>query len=321
MLIGKVEVGGRAPRQASNSGAHNVEKSDAIGMQPQPQAGTQTVVLNNGVKMPILGLGVYQMNPEECERSVSDALQTGYRMIDTASAYNNEEAVGKAVKRSEVPRQQLFVTTKLWVTDAGYDKTKRAFDSSLEKLGLEYIDLYLIHQPFNDVYGAWRAMEELYRAGRIRAIGVSNFHPDRLMDLMLHNEVKPAVNQIETNPFHQQTSAQKFLQEEGVQMESWAPFAEGRNNLFQNDALLAIGKKHGKSVAQVVVRWLTQRGVVAIPKSVRKERIVENFSVFDFQLSPEDLAEIAKLDTGRSAFFDHRDPQVVRMISGVRRAR
>ena len=319
MLIGKVDVGGRGLRQASNSGAHNVEKSDAIGMQPQPEAGTQTVTLNNGVEMPILGLGVFQMNAEECERSVSDAIQAGYRLFDTASAYGNEEAVGKAVKRSGVPREQLFVTTKLWVRDATYEKTKPAFDRSMTLLGLDYLDLYLIHQPYNDVYGAWRAMQELHREGRIKAIGVSNFHPDRVMDLIAHNEVKPAVNQIETNPFYQQTSAQTFLQEQRVQMESWAPFAEGRNNLFQNEALLAIGKKYGKSVAQVVVRWLTQRGVVAIPKSVRKERIVENFSVFDFQLSPEDLAEIAKLDTGKSAFFDHRDPQVVRMISGMRR--
>jgi diketogulonate reductase-like aldo/keto reductase len=274
--------------------------------------------LNNGVEMPILGLGTYQMNAEECERSVSDAIQAGYRLFDTASAYGNEEALGKAVKQSDVPREQLFVTTKLWVTDATYEKTKLAFDRSMKLLGLDYLDLYLIHQPYNDVYGAWRAMQELHREGRIKAIGVSNFHPDRVMDLIAHNEVKPAVNQIETHVFHQQTAAQQFLQEQNVQMESWAPFAEGRNNMFQNEVLKAIGGKYGKSVAQVIVRWLTQRGVVAIPKSVRKERIIENFNVFDFQLSAEDLAEIAKLDTGKSAFFDHRDPQVVRMLTRER---
>jgi diketogulonate reductase-like aldo/keto reductase len=311
VLMGKVRVGDWASQAAPASDPHSTEMPRGAGTQPD----TRTVTLNNGVEMPILGLGVYQMNAEECERSVSDAIQAGYRLFDTASAYGNEEALGRAVKRSDVPREQLFVTTKLWVTDATYEKTKPAFDRSMKLLGLDYLDLYLIHQPYNDVYGAWRAMQELHREGRIKAIGVSNFHPDRVMDLIAHNEVKPAVNQIEANPFHQQTSAQTFLQEEGVQMESWAPFAEGRNNLFQNEVLQAIGGKYGKSVAQVIVRWLTQRGVVAIPKSVRKERIIENFDVFDFQLTAEDLAEIAKLDTGRSAFFDHRDPQVVRMLT------
>lgn len=281
----------------------------------------QTVTLNNGVKMPILGLGVYQMSAEECERSVPEAIEAGYRLFDTASAYGNEESLGKALKQSSVPREQLFVTTKLWVTDATYEKAKRAFDRSMKLLGLDYLDLYLIHQPYNDIYGAWRAMQELHREGRIKAIGVSNFHPDRVMDLIAHNEVKPAVNQVETHVFCQQIAAQKFLLEQGVQMESWAPFAEGRNNMFQNEVLKAIGAKYGKTVAQVVVRWLTQRGVVAIPKSTKKDRIVENFSIFDFQLSAEDMAEIAKLDTGKSLFFDHRDPQVVKMLTRPRPSR
>ena len=278
------------------------------------------VPLNNGLEMPILGFGVFQMNDlEECQRSVSDAIQAGYRLIDTAASYENEEAVGKGIKRSGVPRQELFVTTKLWLADAGYDKTKRAFDRSLLRLGLDYLDLYLIHQPYGDVYGAWRAMEELYREGRVKAIGVSNFHPDRLMDLILHNEVTPAVDQIETHPFHQQVETQKFLQEQNVQIESWGPFAEGRNNIFQNDVLQSVGGKYGKSVAQVILRWLTQRGVVAIPKSVRKERIAENFNVFDFQLSAEEMSAIAGLDTGRSVFFDHRDPEVVKRLGTAKR--
>ncbi|CAG0960592.1 aldehyde reductase [Phycisphaerales bacterium] len=286
----------------------------ATGAQSDPTS--RTVTLNNGVKMPILGLGVYQMNAEECERSVLDAIEAGYRMVDTASAYRNEEAVGKALKRTDVPRDQIFVTTKLWVSDATYDKAKVAFDRSMKLLGLDYLDLYLIHQPFNDVYGAWRAMQELHKEGRIKAIGVSNFHSDRVMDLIAHHEVKPAVNQIETHVFHQQTAAQAFLRDQKVQMECWAPFAEGRNNMFQNEVLKAIGDKHGKTIAQVIVRWLTQRGIVAIPKSSKKERIIENSNVFDFQLTADDLAEIAKLDTGKSLFFDHRDPQTVRMLTG-----
>lgn len=316
MLMRRAEGAGQA-RQASPTS--NGEVSHATAAQPQTGAGAPTVTLNNGVKMPILGLGVYQMtNSEECERSVLDAIEAGYRLFDTASAYRNEEAVGKALKRTDVPREQLFVTTKLWVSDTTYDKAKLAFDRSMKLLGLEYLDLYLIHQPFNDVYGAWRAMEELHRAGRIKAIGVSNFHPDRVMDLISHNEVKPAVNQIETHVFCQQIAAQKFLQEQNVQIESWGPFAEGRNNMFQNEVLKSIGAKYGKSVAQIIVRWLTQRGVVAIPKSSKKERIIENFNVFDFQLSAEDMAEIAKLDTSKSAFFDHRDPQVVKMLTRPR---
>jgi len=282
----------------------------------QPSEGMQTVTLNNGVVMPILGFGTYQMNGEECERSVFEAIQTGYRLIDTASAYGNEEAVGNALRRSGVPRNELFVTSKLWVSDVTYERTRPAFERSLELLGLEYLDLYLIHQPYNDVYGAWRAMEELNREGRIKAIGVSNFYPDRVMDLILHNEVKPAVNQIETHVFFQQTAALDFLREEDVQMEAWAPFAEGRNNFFQHEVLRSIGEKYGKTVAQVALRWHTQRGVVAIPKSSTTEHMVENFNSLDFELSPEDLAEIATLDTETSLFFDHRDPQVVRMLGG-----
>lgn len=274
-----------------------------------------TVTLNNGIKMPLLGFGVFQVpDLKECERSVLDALQVGYRLIDTAASYGNEEAVGRAIRASGIPRDQLFITTKLWLADAGEERTKKAFERSMQKLQLDYLDLYLIHQPYGDVYGAWRAMETLYRAQRIRAIGVSNFQPDRIMDLMLHNEVKPAVNQVETHPFHQQWETQRFLQENQVQIESWGPFAEGKNNIFQNELLRAIGGKHGKTVAQVIVRWLTQRGVVAIPKSVRKERMAENFAVFDFELSAEDMAAIVTLDRKESAFFDHRDPAVVKRL-------
>jgi 2,5-diketo-D-gluconate reductase A len=280
----------------------------------------QKVVLNNGLEMPILGFGVFQMTDlAECERCVVDAIQTGYRLLDTAASYGNEEAVGRAIERAGVARKELFVTTKLWLSDAGYEKTKRAFDRSLQRLGLDYLDLYLIHQPYGDVYGSWRAMEELYREGRIKAIGVSNFHPDRLMDIILHHEVPPAVNQIETHPFHQQVETQKFLKENNVQMESWGPFAEGKNGIFQNDVLRSIGGKYGKCVAQVILRWLAQRGVVAIPKSVRKERIAENFNVFDFQFTDEDMAAIAALDTGQSAFFDHRDPAIVKMSVTAKR--
>jgi len=273
----------------------------------------QHVVLNNRVEMPILGFGVYQVtDPAECERSVVDALHTGYRLLDTAAAYLNEDAVGKAIRGSGVARDDIFVTTKVWVQDAGYENTKKAFDRSLRRLGLDVLDLYLIHQPYGDVYGSWRAMEELYREGRVRAIGVANFPPDRVMDLIVHNEVVPAVNQIETHPFCQQIETQKFLRENGVQIESWGPFAEGKNNIFQNEILRSVGSKYGKTVAQVILRWLVQRGVVAIPKSVRKERIVENFDVFDFALTPEDMAAIGTLDTKTSSFFDHRDPNVVK---------
>lgn len=275
----------------------------------------QTVKLNNGVQMPILGFGVFQVTDAEvCERSVYEAVRAGYRLIDTAASYLNEEAVGRALKSSGVTREELFVTTKLWIQDAGYESTKKAFKKSLKRLQLDYLDLYLIHQPYGDVYGAWRAMEELYREGKIKAIGVSNFQPDRIMDLILHNEVVPAVNQIETHPFNQQTETQKFLQENNVQIESWGPFAEGKNNIFQNELLLSIAGKYQKTVAQVILRWLTQRGVVVIPKSVRKERMVENFSIFDFELSSEDMDAIKALDTKVSSFFDHRDPAMVKWL-------
>jgi 2,5-diketo-D-gluconate reductase A len=276
----------------------------------------KTVALNNGRKMPILGFGVFQMaDPAECERSIVDAIETGYRLIDTAASYGNEEAVGKAIKPCGVPRQELFVTTKLWVSDAGYEKAKRAFDRSLKRLGLDYLDLYLIHQPYGDVYGAWRAMEELYREGRAKAIGVSNFHPDRVIDLILHNEVPPAVNQVETHPFHQQVETQEFLRANNVQIESWGPFAEGKNDIFENEVLKSIGGKYGKTVAQVILRWLTQRGVVAIPKSVRKDRMAENFDIFDFELGGEDMDAIRALEIGKSLFFDHRDPAMVKFLS------
>jgi len=279
-----------------------------------------TVRLNNGVTMPLLGFGVFQVNDaEECERSVSEAIRTGYRLIDTAAAYGNEAAVGKAIKRGGVAREELFITTKLWIQDAGYESAKPAFERSLQRLQLEYLDLFLIHQPFGDVYGAWRAMEEMYREGRIRAIGVSNFQPDRLMDLIVHNQVVPAVNQIETHPFNQQIETQKFLQENTVQIESWGPFAEGQHNIFQHELLRSIADKHQKTVAQIILRWLTQRGVVAIPKSVRTERIVENFNVFDIELSPEDMQAIATLDTKTSSFFDHRDPAVVKRLGEAKR--
>src|SRR4028119_2059505 len=280
----------------------------------------QNVVLNNGVEMPILGFGVYQIaETEECERSVYEAIRAGYRLIDTAASYENEEAVGTAIQKSGVPREEVFVTTKLWIQDAGYENTKRAFERSLQRLQLDYLDLYLIHQPYGDVYGSWRAMEELYRAGKMRAIGVSNFQPDRLIDLIVNNEIVPAVNQIETHPFHQQIETQKFLQENNVQIESWGPFAEGKNNIFHNELLVSIAGKHGKSVAQVILRWLTQRGVVAIPKSVRKERMEENFNIFDFELSPEDMEAIATLDTKQSLFFDHRDPAMVKWLGTANR--
>lgn len=276
------------------------------------------VKLNNGVEMPILGFGVYQIpDPEVCEQAVYDALMAGYRSIDTAAAYENEEAVGRAIRRSGIPREELFITTKLWISDAGYEPAKKAFEESMLKLGLKYLDLYLIHQPFGDVYGSWRAMEELYKEGRIRAIGVSNFYPDRLVDLILHNEIAPAVNQVETHPFHQQTAAAEFMRSKGVQIESWAPFAEGRNGLFSNELLLKIAAKYGKTVAQVVLRWLIQRDVVCIPKSVHKERIAENFDVFGFELGDDDMAAIAALDRPESSFLNHRDPEIVEWLSNL----
>ncbi|MFD9497766.1 aldo/keto reductase [Streptomyces sp. NPDC060035] len=277
----------------------------------------QTVTLNNGIEMPVLGFGVYQIPPEQTEQTVTDALAAGYRSLDTAAAYGNEEAVGRAIKRSGIPREDLFVTTKLWISDAGEDKAKRAFGTSLRKLGLDYLDLYLIHQPYGDVYGSWRAMESLHKEGLIRAIGISNFYPDRLVDLVDHNEITPAVNQVETHPFFQRTADQEVMRERGVQIESWGPFAEGRNNLFTDPHLSEIADGHGKSVAQVVLRWLIQRGVVVIPKSVRAERMAENLDVFDFALTDDQMTAVAALDTGASLFFDHRDPAVVSRLGNV----
>jgi 2,5-diketo-D-gluconate reductase A len=279
----------------------------------------ETVKLNNGVEMPLLGFGVFQVTDlSECERSVRDAIDTGYRLIDTAASYMNEEAVGRGIKSSNTSREELFITTKLWIQGNGYEGTKKAFENSLKKLQLDYLDLYLIHQPFGDVYGEWRAMEELYAAGKVRAIGVSNFHPDRLMDLIVHNEIFPAVNQVETHPFHQQLETQSFLKENNVQIESWGPFAEGKNNIFNNELLLSIASKYDKSIAQIILRWLTQRGIVAIPKSVRKERMAENFNIFDFRLSSEDMEAIRTLDTNTSSFFDHRDPAMVKWLGEIK---
>lgn len=275
----------------------------------------EKITLNNGVEMPLLGFGVFQVKDlTECERSVVDAIETGYRLIDTAQSYENEEAVGRAIKRGGVPREELFITTKLWIQSDGYKGAKDAFEKSLKRLQLDYLDLYLIHQPYGDVYGEWRAMEELYKEGKIRAIGVSNFQPDRLMDLMIHNEIVPAVNQVETHPFHQQNETQTFLKENNVQIESWGPFAEGKNDIFHNEVLSAIGQKYNKTIAQVILRWLTQRQVIAIPKSVRKERMAENFNSFDFTLSKEDMDSIKTLDTKASSFFDHRDPAMVKWL-------
>lgn len=279
----------------------------------------QHITLNNGVSMPMLGFGVYQIpDADLCEACVTAALAAGYRHIDTAAAYLNEEAVGKALRKSGLRRDEIFLTTKLWLQDTGYEATRNAFEASLKRLGTSYVDLYLIHQPFGDVYGSWRAMEDLYEEGKIRAVGVSNFPPDRLVDLILHNHIAPAVNQVETHPFCQQKEAMAVMEEYGVRIESWGPFAEGRNNLFQHPDLLAVARKHGKSVAQVVLRWLNQRNVIAIPKTVKPERMAENFAIFDFALDDDDMARIASLDTGKSLFFDHRDPAVVRTLCAIR---
>lgn len=277
----------------------------------------QFVTLNNGVKMPVLGFGVYQIPPSDTERAVSEALEVGYRHIDTAAVYKNEEAVGKAIAASGIPRDDLFVTTKVWISDAGEDAARGAFERSAEKLGLDVVDLYLIHQPFGDVYGSWRALERLSEEGRVRAIGVSNFHNDRLADLIAFNRVVPAVNQVETHPFLQRFADQEFMAGEGVQIESWAPFAEGRNNLFTNPTLSSIARAHDKSVAQVVLRWLIQRGVVVIPKSVRRDRMEENFDVFDFELADSDMAVITTLEKGEPLFIDHRDPAAVDALKGM----
>jgi diketogulonate reductase-like aldo/keto reductase len=275
----------------------------------------QTVKLNNGVEIPILGLGVFQItDPAECEQSVIDAVETGYTLIDTAASYQNEEAVGQGIQQSGIAREDLFITTKLWIQSNGYEDTLKAFDKSLNRLQMDYLDLYLIHQPCGDVHGEWRAMEELYQQGKIRAIGISNFHTDRTIDLIIHNQITPAVNQIEVSPFQQQMDSQKFFEANGVVVEAWAPFAEGRNNIFENETLLSIAARHHKSVAQVILRWVVQRGIVALAKTVRKERMLENISIFDFELDAEDMAAIATLDTKTSSFFDHRDPQMVKWL-------
>lgn len=276
------------------------------------------VTLNNGIKMPQLGFGVFQIpDGKDTEQAVSDALEVGYRSIDTAAAYDNEEAVGRAVAESGIPRDEIFITTKLWVSDVSYEGAKRAFETSLKKLGVDYIDLYLIHQPLSDIFGAWRAMEELYEQGVIRAIGVANFYPDMLANLIAFSNVEPAVNQVEANVYFQQWEAQKYMESKGVAMEGWAPFAEGKNDLFHNEALETIAKAHDKTVAQVVLRWLLQRGIICIPKSVKKERMQENFDVFDFTLTPEDMQLIKTLDTGKSQFFDHRTPEAVEMLANL----
>lgn len=279
----------------------------------------KTIRLNNGIEMPILGFGVYQIKPEETENTVLEALEIGYRSIDTAAAYYNEEAVGRAIRKSGIPRKELFITTKLWISDAGYDSAKIAFSESLQKLGLDYLDLYLIHQPYNDVHGAWRAMEDLYKENKVRAIGVSNFQPDRLMDLIIHNKIIPAINQVETHIFNQQIETQLFMEENNVQIESWGPFAEGLNNMFSDKLLTTLATRYNKSVAQIILRWLIQRNVIIIPKSVRKDRMIENYNIFDFELSVEDMEQIKTLDTGKSLFFDHRDPVMVKWLGTVKK--
>jgi 2,5-diketo-D-gluconate reductase A len=273
------------------------------------------LTLNNGVEMPALGFGVYQIPAEQTEQAVTDALAAGYRSLDTAAAYQNEEAVGRAIASSGIPRSELFVTTKLWIQKPGEDNARRAFEASLKRLGLDYVDLYLIHQPLGDYYSSWRAMQEVNREGLAKAIGVANFYPDRLVDLIAHNDVTPAVNQIETHPFFQRTADQALMREHGVQIESWGPFAEGKNNLFSDPTLSEIGATHGKSVAQVVLRWLIQRNVVVIPKSVRPDRMRENIDVFDFELTDDEMARIAAMDTGTTLFFDHRDPDMVSWLN------
>lgn len=276
------------------------------------------ITLRNGIEMPQIGYGVYQVDPAECERCVSDALKTGYRMIDTAQAYHNEEGVGAAIAKSGIPREELFIVSKVWISNYGYEKAKGSIDESLRKLGTGYIDLMLLHQPFCDRYGAYRALEEAYKEGKLRAIGVSNFYPDHLIDFASNVEIPPMVNQVETHVFDQQTEAQKYMKEYGCHIMSWGPLAEGRNNLFSNPVLEEIGRKYGKSVAQVALRWLVQRGVIIIPKTVHIERMKQNIDILDFTLSEEDMAEIAKLDTGKSLFFDHHDPEVVKMFMGWR---
>lgn len=279
----------------------------------------QTVKLNNGVEMPVIGFGVFQIPDEkECQKAVEEALEAGYRMIDTAAAYMNEKAVGAAIRASGIPRSEIFVTTKLWVQDQGEEAALRAFDVSMEKLGLDVLDLWLIHKPYGDCYGSWRAMERLYKEGRVRAIGVTSFPDDRLLDLMLHNEVRPAVNQVETNPWCQQKATAGFLRAEGIAHEAWAPFAEGHDGLFSHPVLAGIGAAHGKTVGQVVLRWLVQRGIIVIPKTVRRSRMEENLAIFDFSLSQEEMAAVAALDRGASSFYDDRALESVRRIGSYR---
>lgn len=278
----------------------------------------QYAELNNGVKMPILGYGVFQIRDlAECERCVLDAIDVGYRLIDTAQAYGNETAVGEAVKKSGVPREELFITTKVWISNAGYEKAKKSINESLQRLQIDYLDLLLVHQPFNDYYGTYRAMTEAYREGKLRAIGVSNFYPDRLIDLIKFNEVVPAINQVEVHPYYQQEKAHEIMKKYGVQIQAWAPFAEGRNNFFEDEVMKEVGEKYGKTVAQVALRFLIQRGVVVIPKTVRKERMAENFNVFDFELAKEDMDAIAALERGSSLFFSHYDPQTVEYLTSL----
>lgn len=276
------------------------------------------IKLNNGVEMPQVGYGVYQVTPEECERCVSDALSVGYRLVDTAQAYNNEEGVGRAVKKSGVARGELFLVSKIWISNYGYERAKASIDESLRKLQTDYIDLMLLHQPFCDRYGAYRALEEAYKEGKLRAIGVSNFFPDHFIDLASNVEIVPAVNQVETHVFNQQRKPQEYMEELGTHIMSWGPLAEGRNGFFTNPTLAAIGERHGKSVAQVALRWLVQRGVIIIPKSTHIERMRENLDLFSFELSDEEMGEIAKLDTGHSLFFDHHDGEVAKMFMGWR---
>jgi diketogulonate reductase-like aldo/keto reductase len=278
----------------------------------------KTIRLNNGVEMPQIGYGVYQITNEECERCVSDALKVGYRMIDTAQAYNNEEGVGGAVAKSGIPRQEIFLVSKIWISNYGYEKAKASIDESLRKLSTDYIDLMLLHQPFCDRYGAYRALEDAFKAGKVRAIGVSNFYPDHYIDFAENVSVVPAVNQVETHVFDQQIQAQKYMEEYGTHIMSWGPLAEGRNNFFRNETLATIGAKYGKTVAQVALRWLIQRGVIIIPKSTHIERMRENIDIFNFELSADDMTQIATLDTGKSLFFDHHDGEVTKMFMGWR---
>lgn len=278
----------------------------------------KTIKLNNGIEMPQIGYGVYQVSPDECERCVSDALKTGYRMIDTAQAYHNEEGVGRAVKNSGINRSDIFIVSKVWISNYGYEKAKASIDDSLRKLQTDYIDLMLLHQPFCDRYGAYRALEDAYREGKLRAIGVSNFYPDHFIDLASNVDIVPAVNQVETHVFNQQTETQKIMEEFGTHIMSWGPLAEGRNNLFSNETLTKTGNSHGKSVAQIALRWLIQRGVIIIPKSVHIERMEQNLDIFDFELTDEEMAEIATLDTGKSLFFDHHDAETTKLFMSWR---